>query len=394
MTISRLLIVLLALTGAAALLAQQRDAVPGSLNSSEPGPFVGVTADGKVVPDLFPIASTGVSTKPVVDAAEQLLASLDANQRQQISFALASEQWREWSNIHRAPRQGVSFQDLDEAQTAAAIDLLAAALSARGLQTTRDIMRLNGHLAWLTDKHDEYGEKLYWLAIMGTPSVSQPWGWQLEGHHLIVNYFVLGDQVVMTPTFLGSEPVFADAGPYAGTRVLQTEQDKGLQFVRTLSTEQLQSAVIGTKSGNSILTQAYSDNVIVPYAGIRSGELTPAQREQLIDLIGTHIGNMRDAHAGIRMQEILDHLEDTWFAWLGDTSEDAIFYYRIQSPVVLIEFDHQNPIALRGPEFARYTPRDHVHSIVRTPNGNDYGKDLLRQHYEQHRDDPEHGHAE
>jgi hypothetical protein len=30
--------------------------------------------------------------------------------------------------------------------------------------------------------------------------------------------------------------------------------------------------------------------------------------------------------------------------------------------------------------------------VVRTPNGNDYGKDLLRQHYEAHRTDPDHGH--
>jgi hypothetical protein len=28
--------------------------------------------------------------------------------------------------------------------------------------------------------------------------------------------------------------------------------------------------------------------------------------------------------------------------------------------------------------------REHVHSMVRTPNGNDYGKDLLRQHYISH----------
>jgi hypothetical protein len=27
--------------------------------------------------------------------------------------------------------------------------------------------------------------------------------------------------------------------------------------------------------------------------------------------------------------------------------------------------------------------RLHIHSLIRTPNGNDYGKDLLRQHYEQ-----------
>jgi hypothetical protein len=46
----------------------------------------------------------------------------------------------------------------------------------------------------------------------------------------------------------------------------------------------------------------------------------------------------------------------------------------------LIEFDHQNPVALPGP---RVPGRLHVHSLIRTPNGNDYGKDLLKQHYQQ-----------
>ncbi len=32
-------------------------------------PYKGVTTDGKVVPGLFPLARTGVSTQPVVDAA-------------------------------------------------------------------------------------------------------------------------------------------------------------------------------------------------------------------------------------------------------------------------------------------------------------------------------------
>jgi hypothetical protein len=58
-----------------------------------------------------------------------------------------------------------------------------------------------------------------------------------------------------------------------------------------------------------------------------------------------------------------------------------VFYYRIHSPVVLIEFDHQSPVALPGP---RVPGKAHIHTVVRTPNGNDYGKDLLRQHYAQH----------
>ncbi len=54
------------------------------------------------------------------------------------------------------------------------------------------------------------------------------------------------------------------------------------------------------------------------------------------------------------------------------------FYYRIYSPVILIEFDHQSGIALDNDA----PSRQHIHTVVRTPNSNDYGKDLLRQHYE------------
>ena len=47
---------------------------------------------------------------------------------------------------------------------------------------------------------------------------------------------------------------------------------------------------------------------------------------------------------------------------------------------MLIEFDHQPGIVYANDE----PTRDHIHTVVRTPNGNDYGKDLLRQHYARH----------
>ena len=92
---------------------------------------------------------------------------------------------------------------------------------------------------------------------------------------------------------------------------------------------------------------------------------------------------MDDGHAEIKMSEVRAHIDDTWFAWIGGTEDDSVFYYRILSPVILIEFDHQRPANLRH----LYPPvpnREHIHAVVRTPNGNDYGKDLLRQHYEDH----------
>src|SRR4029453_19306780 len=92
----------------------------------------------------------------------------------------------------------------------------------------------------------QYGEWFYWITVMGTPSATEPWGWQLDGHHAIINYFVLGDQVVMTPTFFGSEPVTATAGKYAGVSILQEEQQQGLAFVHALTEPQRAAAIIRT----------------------------------------------------------------------------------------------------------------------------------------------------
>ena len=82
---------------------------------------------------------------------------------------------------------------------------------------------------------------------------------------------------------------------------------------------------------------------------------------------------------------IASHLDETHFAWVGASDPDAVFYYRIHSPVILIEFDHQNPVGTRMINPPRKVTRDHIHTIIRTPNGNDYGKDLLSQHLETHR---------
>ena len=345
-------------------------------------PFRGVTTDGTPIAGLFPIKATGVSTRPVREAAAKFLAGLTAEQRATAAFKVDDDQWRQWNNVHRAARQGVSFKEMSEPQRQLAVGLLQASLSARGLDNARNIMRLNETIAELTKRFDEYGEYLYWMAIMGEPSDTAPWGWQLEGHHLIVNYFVLGDQVVMTPSFWGSEPVIAESGKYAGTRVLQEEQALGVALMAALTQEQQRKATIAPeKVRNDAQAQAFRDNLVLPYAGLPASEMTDAQKHRLLDTIGIYVGNIRDGHARVMMDEVRKHLNRTYLAWIGDSGPDSVFYYRIHSPVILIEFDHQTPVGLPGP---RVPGRIHIHSVVRTPNGNDYGKDLLRQHYQQH----------
>jgi hypothetical protein len=349
-------------------------------------PFRGITADGKVEPGMFKIQSTGVTTEPVRAAAMAFLAALTPEQRARTTFPVDDIEWRKWMNVHRYARQGVNFQEMSEAQRAAAFGLMGTALSARGLKLSQDIMRLNHTLGELNNNFTEYGEWLYHITVMGEPSADRPWGFQVDGHHLIINYFVLRDQVVMSPVFFGSEPVIARSGKYQGVTILQEEQNRGLAFLRTLSPAQRQEAVLDSrKTGNNNQAEGFKDNAVIPYAGVAAKQLDRAQRDALLALIELYVGNMDDGHAPVKMEEVRAQLGRTRFAWIGGTSDDSVFYYRIHSPVLLIEFDHQRPANTRHLVTDPNQPiRDHIHVVVRTPNGNDYGKDLLRQHLAQH----------
>jgi hypothetical protein len=344
-------------------------------------PFKGITSDGIVIPGLFEIKTTGVSTRSIREAADAFLASLTPGQRAKTLFAVDTDQWRKWSNIHPTLlRHGMPLFEMNDEQRDCAFALLRESLSQRGFEEALDIMHLNETVLELTARLDEYGEDLYWLSIMGAPSATAPWGWQWDGHHLIINYFVLGDQVVATPTFLGAEPVHAKSGKYAGLRVFKGDEDRGLALFRTLSEAQRTKTVVAPETSGEDFTTAFRDNLELNYAGIRFSELSTAQHDLLLQLIDYHVGRMRTGHAQVKINEVKRHLNDTYFCWMGGGDEGGVFYYRVQSPVIIVEFDHQ-----RGIAFREHTKpyKDHIHVIVRTPNGNDYGKDLLRLHYQQ-----------
>jgi hypothetical protein len=241
------------------------------------------------------------------------------------------------------------------------------------------VMHLNEHIGELTGRLGEFGEWYYWVSILGTPSATAPWGWQLDGHHLIVNCFILGDQMVLTPNFMGSEPVYASFGKHAVTRVFAAEESQGHALMSALAPEQQAKARIGMELPFDVYCTAFNDNVVLPYQGISWDEMTAEQRDRLWELIGIYIGRVRPGHAELRLDEIKRHVERTHFAWIGACDAASPFYYRVHNPVVLIEFDHQAGIALDND----FPSRHHTHTLVRTPNGNDYGKDLLRQHYQQ-----------
>jgi hypothetical protein len=349
-------------------------------------PFRGITTNGSVLPKLYEIAPTGISTEPVRNAALKFVESLTSVQLTRAMYPVDDIKWRKWMNQHFYDRQGVSFQEMSEVQRDLAFGLMRSSLSSSGFELTRNVMRLNETLAELSDDHEFLGEWLYFITIMGKPSATEPWGWQLDGHHAIINYFVLGDQVVMTPHFFGSEPVKATSGKYKGVEILQQEQNDGLEMLQGLPDAARRKAVLSfSKTGNNNLTEAFKDNVVLDYAGVRGADLESAARKRLTDLMYLYVSNMPEGHARVKMNEVQRHIDNTWFAWIGESQADSVFYYRVQSPVILIEFDHQRPANLRKfAADANKPTQQHVHCVVRTPNGNDYGKDLLRQHYLAH----------
>ena len=354
-------------------------------------PFKGITTSGEIVKGLFAVEATGVSTEQTRVAAEAFLAALSPQQRAKTLYAIDDDEWRRWSNVDNGlfARQGVSIKELDPAPRTLAFDFMQQALSAKGYALSRDIMKTDQTIRELNDDDPAYDEELYFFTVMGTPSETEPWGWQLDGHHLVINYFVLGDQVVMTPVFMGGEPIIAHAGKYKGNAVLQDEQNLGLKFMQSLTPkQQAQATLAKAKTKSDFKTDAFTDNVEVAYQGLRGSQLTGPQQLALLELANQYVSNVDQGHAEVKLAEIEKHLDATFFAWVGAVDDEAVFYYRIHSPVILIEFDHQESIAM--PSLKGQGPtRQHIHTSVRTPNGNDYGKDLLRQHLEQH---PHHAH--
>ncbi|MEX0619453.1 MAG: DUF3500 domain-containing protein [Pseudohongiellaceae bacterium] len=349
-------------------------------------PFRGIATAEGIVPGLFPLRSTGASTEAVRIAADAFLATLTPVDLSRSHFAVDDPEWRNWSNVDVGifARHGLSLEEMTAPQKEAAWGLLRASLSAHGLDQTIRIMRTEIPLLELNDEPIRYGEEKYYFTVMGVPSADEPWGWQLDGHHLVINFFVLGDQVVMTPAFWGGEPVFTTSGEAAGNVILQEEQDLGLALMQSLTPDQRARATLSPeKLRNAPMAAGNADNMTIDFAGIPGRDLDSNQRLALLKLTREYVGNLRTPHADVTMEEIGAHLDNTWFAWIGASTDDAVFYYRIHSPVILIEFDHQSPVGTPYNTPGQPT-RDHIHTVVRTPNGNDYGKDLLGQHLRAH----------
>jgi hypothetical protein len=351
-------------------------------------PFQGITTDGQVLPGLYSLQPCAAPVEQAVNAATAWLASLDAPTRAKVCLPVTADEWRHWQNTPLILRDTqVEMEQLNERQRALALDLVKVSLSEQGYARTQRVMDCNAFLGEINGLQAIMNRWSYTLTLFGTPSTTEPWGWQFFGHHLALNCFFVGAQMVLTPVFMGMEP---DIDQGAQRRVFEPHEQAALALMRSLSQTEVRQAVLydsmlvanqppgrfhpddGRQVGG-----AFQDNRVVPYEGVRVGALGIDQRRRILEIADLFINNLPTGPAAARLSEIEKHIKDSHFAWIGQVNDIDPFYFRIHSPVALMEFDHHSGIFLANKEPARF----HVHAIVRTPNGNDYGADLLRQHY-------------
>lgn len=120
------------------------------------------------------------------------------------------------------------------------------------------------------------------------------------------------------------------------------------------------------------LCGAYRDNRIVPYEGVPVSEFTQDQQDLVDKILNQYLLYLPERARLIRLAHIKSLYHETYFSWIGGFANEGAFYYRLQSPVVIIEFDHHSGVFLTNEEPAKF----HIHTLLRTPNGGDYGMAL------------------
>jgi len=305
----------------------------------------------------------------MVRAADAFLASLAPEQRAKVLFEFADAERFNWHFVPRA-RRGLQLNEMSPQQQALARDILQAGLSGRGYLTASTIIELELVLREMGQNPVIRDPGRYFFSIFGTPSHLAPWGFRAEGHHLSLNFTLVGDTLIATaPAFFGANPAEVRSGSRAGLRALADEEDIGRALVRSLDERQLADAIIAGVTPRDIVTGNAAQVEPLAPIGIRATELRPDQAGLLVRLLDVYLGRMAEPLAQQRRAALeRTDFDEVSFAWAGSTRPGEAHYYRIQGPSFLVEYDNTQNDA------------NHIHTVWRDFDG-DFGRDLLREHY-------------
>lgn len=297
-----------------------------------------------------------------IDRAATMLLPLEDAER---------ENWQFWPTA----RVGLPLEYMSAAERRATHDLLASTMSSRGYLKAVHIMQLEQILDMLDEGGLPRSVDHYVLALFGEPSLTAPWAWRFEGHHVSLSVAVTPEGVAVTPSFFGSNPAQVLSGPLAGFRVHGQVEDLARDLVQSLEGERRADAIVADQAPGEIATanmnkprsewDAWRDTL--EPVGVLVEQLNEVQRHWVGLIVDEVIGNYE---AGIqqRYRDALE-LDSLRFAWMGSTERGEPHYFRLHGGDFLYEYDNvQNG-------------GNHVHSVWRD-EPDDFGMRLLERHYE------------
>lgn len=315
-----------------------------------------------------------ISTKPSIvvlaTAMKSFRASLSSKLLVDASFPLGHKESYSWTNTppgRDGDRGGIRFGELSEDQLNLFYEILNAFLSDDGY-TKVSLITKDVETYLSTIRPGFWDTNYYHIALFGNPETDGSWGFQLDGHHLALNFLVHGDEVSIVPAFIGTEPATINS-----TVVLDRERANAFAVMHSLDADQREKAVqtgrrrlqVGPgRSTDTFLDHDYSNFVGV---GLKASEMNDTQKQNLRNLIKTYVYNLETEFADIWMADIDIGFDDTYFVWIGGTTTNDPIYYRVFNPAVWIEFNNEGRVGGRGGGL------DHIHTITRSPNGKDYG---------------------
>ena len=321
-------------------------------------PAVVVIGSFLVLPRALDSAPQVAAARAMAQAADALLASFSEDQRSKATFALDDDRRFEFRYTPRA-RAGVALKDMTAAQRTLAHALLKTGLSVRGYTAATQIIELENVLREVERAGSIVRDpELYYVSIFGVPGKG-PWGWKFEGHHLSTNFTIVGDRpVVFSPAFLGANPAIVRDGPRKGLRPLRDEEEVARELMAAFTDAQRKTVIFNVTAPREMITGENRESSPLEPGGLAMRAMTPPQKRILERLLDVYLGRMTSELARKR----LDALQQSGLDVGGP------HYYRIQGPTFLVEYDNTQNNA------------NHIHSVWRD-FGNDFGRDLLREHY-------------
>jgi hypothetical protein len=311
-------------------------------------------------------------TPTITERSQKFLSALDTALASKAQYTFNDDERFNWHFVPRK-RNGLSLRDMSDTQRALAFSLLRQSLSKTGYQKATTIISLENVLREVEGRgnNDTYRDPLnYYCTVFGKPDAAS-WGWRFEGHHISLNVVVVDGAIQSeTPSFFGSNPAVIQQGQERGAAALKLEMELGFQLVNSLSSAQLKTALLSENALSEIISFDSRKATPLQPQGISLAQMNATQQTIFLQLLDTYVSNYELGFSKTLMTKITKAgVENLYFAWAGGKKFGEGHYYRIQGPMLLIEYDNTQ------------NNGNHIHTAVRDLT-NDFGEDILREHYQ------------